>query len=96
MAKRNVRSSELCRWHLVIRPAAQRATSPMLLNTAPLLEEKRHPIRATLVEQVIHPARLDRTRAGPGLTADNDPVNPIQRQLFDGGSAVPVRSAWKR
>ncbi len=36
-----------------------------------------HAIRAALAEQVIHPARVDRTRAGPGLTTDNDPVNPI-------------------
>lgn len=58
----------------------QRSTGAFLLHTAPLLKEERHAGRRALIAHLRHPPNVQRTRARPGLAAQDDPVDAGQVQ----------------
>src|SRR2546422_5597471 len=61
--------------HLIPGSPVEDPASPLLSYTSPLLEEKWHPLGATLLAYLPHPIRLDRPSAGSTLSTDDDPVD---------------------
>jgi hypothetical protein len=62
--------------HLVVVAAIKSATGSRLMDSAPLLKEKRYPILATLPADGDDPFSLHWPRTKSAFAANNYPVNP--------------------
>src|SRR5688572_25301055 len=67
------RNSLISRWPLVVCAAIENSSRFLLLNPAPLFEEKRHTSSCALIANRFDPPALHRARAVTAFTADNDP-----------------------
>ena len=66
-------------WHLIIGASMQQSAAPAFSCAAPLLEKERHARGATLLKDRLDPFRLHRSRARPGLSPDDHPMDPLER-----------------
>src|SRR5438094_4638784 len=71
-------SGRCCEGHLVPRPPFELATAGLRRAAAPLLEEERHRGGHAAVADVERPLRVHRTGIAAALTADDDPVDPVE------------------
>lgn len=75
----------LCRRHSrhrVIRTPVQLSSGKVLPHTAPLLEEERNARLPALFSHRLDPLLLHRPRLRSRLSADNHPVDPVERDVL--------------
>ena len=68
-------------WHLIPGATFERATRPLFLHSAPLLEEKWDFDSQALIPNVRDPFLHDRSCAGTRLAADDHPIDILEIQL---------------
>jgi hypothetical protein len=66
--------------HLVPGPSVQLTAHSFLFRSAPLFEEERNALSDAAISNFSHPPRINMTRPGTGLAADDHPMNALQRQ----------------